>query len=113
MDENPTRICELVVGLGEVEVLGVDDAPGGPLGVGHTPLDADTADLQLSMSERSSVDNASRLSAISLGGAAGASVEPVVVDGGGGSSAGPHAATSERTGAATTRNRRLSRTVMT
>ena len=33
MDENPTRICELIVGLGEVEVLGVDDAPGGPLGV--------------------------------------------------------------------------------
>ena len=24
-------ICELIVGLGDVEVLGVDDAPGGPL----------------------------------------------------------------------------------
>ena len=33
MEENPTRICELIVGLGDVEVLGVDDAPGGPLGV--------------------------------------------------------------------------------
>ena len=31
MEENPTRICELVVGLGDVEVLGVDDVPGGPL----------------------------------------------------------------------------------
>ena len=33
MEENPTRICELMVGLGDVEVLGVDDAPGGPLAV--------------------------------------------------------------------------------
>ena len=33
MEENPTRICELIVGLGDVEVLGVDDAPGEPLGV--------------------------------------------------------------------------------
>ena len=33
MEENPTRICELIVGLGDVEVLGVDDAPSGPLGV--------------------------------------------------------------------------------
>ena len=33
MEENPTRVCELIVGLGDVEVLGVDDAPGGPLGV--------------------------------------------------------------------------------
>ena len=33
MEENPTRICELIIGLGDVEVLGVDDAPGGPLGV--------------------------------------------------------------------------------
>ena len=31
MEENPTRICELIVGLGDVEVLGVDDVPGGPL----------------------------------------------------------------------------------
>ena len=31
MEENPTRICELIVGLGDVEVLGVDDALGGPL----------------------------------------------------------------------------------
>ena len=31
MEENPTRVCELIVGLGDVEVLGVDDAPGGPL----------------------------------------------------------------------------------
>ena len=30
---DPTRICELLVGLGDVEVLGVDDAPGGPLAV--------------------------------------------------------------------------------
>ena len=32
-EENPRRICELLVGLGEVEVLGVDDAPAGPLAV--------------------------------------------------------------------------------
>ncbi len=31
MEENPTRICELIVGLGDVEVLGVEDAPAGPL----------------------------------------------------------------------------------
>ena len=31
MEENPTRICELIVGLGDVEVLGVDDVAGGPL----------------------------------------------------------------------------------
>ena len=33
MEENPTRVCELIVGLGDVEVLGVDDAPAGPLAV--------------------------------------------------------------------------------
>ena len=33
MVENPTRICELLVGLGEVEVLGVDDEAAGPLAV--------------------------------------------------------------------------------
>ena len=33
MEENPTRICELIVGLGDVEVLGVDDEPAGPLAV--------------------------------------------------------------------------------
>ena len=33
MEENPTRICELLIGLGDVEVLGVDDAPCEPLGV--------------------------------------------------------------------------------
>ena len=33
MEENPTRVCELLIGLGDVEVLGVDDAPGAPLGV--------------------------------------------------------------------------------
>ena len=31
MEANPTRICELIVGLRDVEVLGVDDARGGPL----------------------------------------------------------------------------------
>ena len=31
MEENPTRVCELIVGLGDVEPLSVDDAPGGPL----------------------------------------------------------------------------------
>ena len=31
MERNPTRICELIVGLGEVEVLGVEDEPGAPL----------------------------------------------------------------------------------
>ena len=33
MEENPTRVCELLVGLGDVEVLGVDDALDAPLGV--------------------------------------------------------------------------------
>ena len=31
MEENPTRICELMVGLGEVDVVGVDDEADGPL----------------------------------------------------------------------------------
>lgn len=31
MECNPTRMCELLVGLGEVNVLGVDDRPGGPI----------------------------------------------------------------------------------
>ena len=31
MENNPTRVCELIVGLGDVEVLGVEDPPGGPL----------------------------------------------------------------------------------
>jgi len=31
--ENPTRVCELIVGLGDVEVLGVDDEAAGPLAV--------------------------------------------------------------------------------
>ena len=33
MESNPTRVCELIVGLGDVEVLGVVDEPGGPLAV--------------------------------------------------------------------------------
>ena len=33
MVENLTRICEVLVGLGDVEVLGVDDVPDGSLGV--------------------------------------------------------------------------------
>ena len=33
MEENPTRICELIVGLGDVEVLGVDDEAPGTLAV--------------------------------------------------------------------------------
>ena len=33
MEENPAHISELLVGLGDVEVLGVDDPPGGPLAV--------------------------------------------------------------------------------
>ena len=33
MEENPTSIWELLVGLGDVEVLGVDDEPAGPLAV--------------------------------------------------------------------------------
>ena len=33
METNPTRVCELLVGLGDVEVLGVDDDVGAPLGV--------------------------------------------------------------------------------
>ena len=31
MEENPTCICELIVGLGDVEVLGVEDVSGEPL----------------------------------------------------------------------------------
>ncbi len=33
MECDPTRVCELIVGLGDVEVLGVDDEAGAPLGV--------------------------------------------------------------------------------
>ena len=33
MEENPTRLCELIVGLGDVEVLGMDDEAAAPLGV--------------------------------------------------------------------------------
>ena len=31
MEDDPTRMCELIVGLGDVEVLGVDDERAGPL----------------------------------------------------------------------------------
>ena len=31
MEQDPTRICELLVGLGDVDVLGVNDEPAGPL----------------------------------------------------------------------------------
>ncbi|MCY4632881.1 MAG: hypothetical protein OXE75_18635, partial [bacterium] len=31
MESNPTRVCELIVGLGDVDVLGVVDEPDGPL----------------------------------------------------------------------------------
>ena len=31
MEQDPTRMCELLVGLGEVDVLGVDDELSGPL----------------------------------------------------------------------------------
>ena len=34
MEQDPTRICELLVGLGDVDVLGVNDEPAGPLVVG-------------------------------------------------------------------------------
>ena len=30
---DPTRMCELLVGLPDVNVLAVEDRPGGPLGV--------------------------------------------------------------------------------
>lgn len=33
MEDDPTRMCELLVGLGDVEVLGVDGEAGTPLGV--------------------------------------------------------------------------------
>ena len=33
MECDPTRVCELLVGLGDVEVLGVDDEAGEPLRV--------------------------------------------------------------------------------
>ena len=33
MEVDPTRVCELLVGLGDIEVLGVDDDEGGPLRV--------------------------------------------------------------------------------
>ena len=32
MEYDPTRMCELLVGLGDVEVLSVDDNEGEPLG---------------------------------------------------------------------------------
>ena len=31
MEYDPTRMCELLVGLGDVEVLSVDDEGGGPV----------------------------------------------------------------------------------
>ena len=31
MEQDPTRICEFVVGLGDVDVVGVNDEPSGPL----------------------------------------------------------------------------------
>ena len=31
MEQDPMRICELLVGLGDVDVVGVDDEPSGPL----------------------------------------------------------------------------------
>ncbi|HYN55921.1 MAG TPA: hypothetical protein VES03_01870, partial [Motilibacterales bacterium] len=31
METDPTRICEILVGLPEVSVLGVEDVPGAPL----------------------------------------------------------------------------------
>ena len=33
MEFDPTRVCELLVGLGDVEVLGVDDEENAPLRV--------------------------------------------------------------------------------
>ncbi len=33
METNPIRVCELLVGLPDVQVLGVDDSPGEPLRV--------------------------------------------------------------------------------
>ena len=33
MECDPTRVCELLVGLGDVEVLGVDDEQNAPLRV--------------------------------------------------------------------------------
>ena len=31
MEQDPTRMCELLVGLGDVDVVGVDDELSGPL----------------------------------------------------------------------------------
>ena len=33
MECDPTRVCERLVGLGDVEVLGIEDEVGAPLGV--------------------------------------------------------------------------------
>ena len=33
MEVDPTRVCALLVGLGDVEVLGIDDEAGAPLRV--------------------------------------------------------------------------------
>ena len=33
MEYDPTRMCEMLVGLGDVEVLGIDDKEGAPLRV--------------------------------------------------------------------------------
>ena len=46
VEENPTRICELIVGLGDVEVLGVDDAPGGPVAHPHPGVPAGLWELR-------------------------------------------------------------------
>ena len=43
MECDPTRVCELLVGLGDVEVLGVDDEQNAPLRVHHPPAGAETA----------------------------------------------------------------------
>ena len=43
MECDPTRVCELLVGLGDVEVLGVDDEAGEPLRVHIRRRAAETA----------------------------------------------------------------------
>ena len=42
MEADPTRMCELLVGLGDVEVLGLDDEAGESLRGAHPPNRAET-----------------------------------------------------------------------
>ena len=42
MECDPTRVCELLVGLGDVEIVGVDDGAEGPLPGAHPRAGTET-----------------------------------------------------------------------